>query len=98
MAMQDREAWEAAPEKWRKGVEGIFAQLSSLLQQYSVTKVEPVGELFDPQHHEAIGNEPVTDDAQVDTVLRVVQPGYNMVVNGETRQVRPPRVIVGSTE
>lgn len=96
MAMSDQAAWAEAPEKWRRGVEGIHAQLMSLLAQYNVQPVDPTGESFDPKLHEAVGNEPVTDPAKVDTVLRVVQYGYTMTTDGEVHHIRPARVIVGS--
>ncbi|MEM9336299.1 MAG: nucleotide exchange factor GrpE [Patescibacteria group bacterium] len=95
MAMGDTAAWEEAPEKWRKGVEGIHAQLHNLLQQYGVKEVAPTGEQFDPQHHEAMGSEAVEDSKLVDTVVKVIQPGYTMIVDGTERQIRPARVIVG---
>lgn len=96
LAMQDKDAWAEAPEKWRRGVEGIHAQLQSLLTQYKVATIDPTGETFDPNQHEAVGNEPVENTDQVDTVVRVMQPGYEMDTDGGKKLIRPARVIVGS--
>lgn len=96
MAMADREAWEAAPEKWRRGVEGINAQLQALLSTYGVASTAPVtGADFDPEHHEAVGNEQVEDPTMHHKVVKTVQRGYSIDVHGTKRQVRPARVIVG---
>lgn len=99
MAMQDKEAWEKADEAWRKGVEGIHGQLQRILNDYGVRAVDPVGEPFDPQQHEAIGTEVVDDAAKQDTIVSVVQRGYEMQTGGETTTlIRPARVTTGVLE
>jgi len=96
MAMNDKETWDKADENWRKGVEGIYAQLKSILTAYSVKTVSPIGELFDPRKHEALSMAPVTDGAEHDKVVNVIQMGYELVKNdGETEQIRPARVVIG---
>lgn len=45
---------ESAPESFRKGVEMIFIQLTTLLTKYDVTPIEAVGQPFDPNLHEAV--------------------------------------------
>lgn len=98
MAMSDETVWEQVDEQWRKGVEGILSQLNSVLETYQVAALEPQGEPFDPHKHEALSEEPVTDDAAVNTVRQVVQPGYEATVNGTLHLVRPARVVVGVKE
>ncbi len=95
MAMSNQAAWEAVDKNWRVGVEGIFAQLQSLLQSYQVTTINPLGAHFDPIEHEAVGSEPVTDAAQHDTVVKVIQPGFKRTKDGTSAIIRPARVIVG---
>lgn len=95
MAMQNKEAWEKADKAWRTGIEGIHSQLMQLLTAYDVTVVDPKGEKFDPYKHEAIGTEAVEDESTQDTVVSVVQMGYEMKVNGNTELIRPARVTTG---
>lgn len=98
MAMQDKDAWEKADASWRKGVEGIHAQLMNLLKSYDVMTLDPVGEPFDHHKHEAIGTEKVDDESRVDTVVSVVQKGYEMKIGEQTELVRPARVTTGTIE
>lgn len=95
MAMADKEAWAEAPEKWRKGVEGINAQLHSLLLSYKVNPVSPEGEQFDPSKHEALTNVPVSKKSDHNKVVSVIQQGFEMTNGDSTTIVRPARVTVG---
>lgn len=95
MAMGDVEIWEKADQSWRTGIEGIYAQLKSLLGMYGVRAFSPAGEAFDPHRHDAVGTEVVTDESRAHTVVVVVQPGYEMTADGETEIIRPARVTTG---
>jgi molecular chaperone GrpE len=97
MAMSDKEAWEKAEPAWRKGVEGIHTQLMSLLQSYGVRGIHPeTGEAFDPHKHEAIGTEEVDNPKLEDTVVTVVQRGYEMQQGDSTEMIRHARVTTGT--
>lgn len=97
MAMSDKEAWEKAEPAWRKGVEGIHTQLMSLLQSYGVRGIHPeTGEPFDPHKHEAIGTEEVDSPKLEDTVVTVVQRGYEMQQGDSTEMIRHARVTTGT--
>ncbi|MCA9353986.1 MAG: nucleotide exchange factor GrpE [Candidatus Kaiserbacteria bacterium] len=98
MAMNDKAAWEKADEAWRKGVEGIHMQLMGILSAYGVKAVDPTGEHFDPNRHEAIGTEKVDDTKLQDTVVSVVQRGYEMTQDGKTELIRPARVTTGTLD
>jgi molecular chaperone GrpE len=65
--------------------------LSSTLQRFGVEEVNPLGEPFDPEFHEAMTLQPAAD-AEPGTVLAVVQKGY--VLNG--RLLRPAMVVVAA--
>lgn len=95
MAMSDEEAWEKADASWRKGIEGIHAQLQNLLKSYGVKALNPVGEAFDPNKHEAVGTEEVTDKKLDDTVVSVIQNGYEITHDETTEIIRPARVTTG---
>jgi len=95
MAMGNTEVWEKADKAWRTGIEGIHMQLLNILSSYGVKAVEPVGETFDPHLHEAIGTEEVTDPKLQDTVVSVVQKGYELTQGEKTEIIRPARVTTG---
>jgi molecular chaperone GrpE len=96
MAMSDTEAWEKADSSWRKGIEGIHAQLQNILKDAGVSALNPVGEPFDPNKHEAVGTEEVTDKKLDDTVVSVMQNGYEITLDGKTEIIRPARVTTGA--
>jgi molecular chaperone GrpE len=95
LAMYDKDAWEKGDEKWRKGVEGIKNQLDSILRSYGVEAMNPIGQDFDPQKHEAMTMVPVSDASQHHKVLSVMQLGYELRDGDTTTTVRPARVTVG---
>lgn len=95
MALRDKEAWEKADASWRKGIEGIHTQLKRLLESYHVTAIGTEGEAFNPHKHEAIGTSPVTDKKQHDTIVAVLQRGYEISLEGTTEVIRPARVTTG---
>lgn len=90
MAMQDP-SWNEADAVWRRGVEGIYAQLSGLLRNYGVSKIDAVGKPFNPTEHEAVSDVKVVDEAKDHTVVQVLQNGYKR----KDTVVRPARVVVG---
>ncbi len=95
MAMNNKEVWNNVDEVWRKGVESIFTQLQGVLQSHKVKTINPIGEEFDPNLHDAMGNVPVTNEAEHHKIITVIQPGYTMEDNGSTDVIRPARVMVG---
>lgn len=91
LAFANREAWEKADKNWRMGVEYIYSQLRSVLEQNGVTEMNPVGQKFNPQRDEAASHEPVSDEKQDHVIIRVVEKGYSL--NGKS--IKPPKVVVG---
>jgi molecular chaperone GrpE len=71
------------------GQEATLKLLQKALEKFSIVRVDPVGETFDPQRHEAMAMQD-SSTAEPDSVLQVVQRGYEL--NG--RLLRPARVIV----
>lgn len=99
MAMSNKEAWEKIDAVWRKGIEGIYAQLNSILASNKVEAVSPQGEHFDPTKHEALSTAPVTKAEENDTIVTVIQKGYVLKKHdGNTEVIRPARVIIGHFE
>ncbi len=74
-----------------EGKETTLRQLEKVFEGFGVSELNPEGEAFDPEYHEAMTTQPSTE-AEAGTVLQVFQKGY--VLNG--RLLRPARVIVAS--
>jgi len=83
-AMQD-----GASEAHREGVSMTLKMQQDVLGKFGVEVVEPAGEPFDPQYHEAMAMVP-NPDLEPNSVMEVVQKGY--LLNG--RLVRPAMVVV----
>ncbi|MDY6815995.1 MAG: nucleotide exchange factor GrpE [Pseudomonadota bacterium] len=77
----------------REGVEMTLDLFMKSLAKFNVEQLNPVGEPFDPQQHEAMSMVPAPD-AEPNSVVNVVQKGY--LLNG--RVVRPAMVIVARDE
>ena len=82
-------AGRADPESLKAGQEATLQLLDKALQKLGVKVIDPAGEPFDPERHEAMMAQESTT-AEPNSVLKVVQPGYEL--NG--RLLRPARVIV----
>lgn len=86
------EAAESADaEALRDGSEATCKLLKSTMERFGIVEVDPEGEPFDPEYHEAISMMP-SADTEPGSVLTVVQKGYTL--NG--RLLRPARVIVAA--
>ncbi len=73
------------------GQQATLQLLQKAFEKFSIQQINPVGANFDPNLHEAVMAQP-TDTAAPDTVLQVLQAGYQL--NG--RLLRPARVIVAA--
>jgi molecular chaperone GrpE len=71
------------------GIRLVHADVIAALARVGIEPFSPRGEPFDPQHHEAIAQQPV-EGAASGTVVEVYQRGYRL---GET-VLRPARVVV----
>ncbi len=73
-------AFDSVPEgigddPWLGGVSMIQRKFMTLLEQYAVEAIDPTGELFDPQWHQAIGAE-ASDEVESGHVIETLQKGY----------------------
>lgn len=73
----------------REGLELTYRLLLKALESNGLEVLDPQGESFDPQWHEAMSMQP-SEEAEPDTVLMVVQKGYRL----NDRLLRAARVIV----
>ncbi|OHV11221.1 nucleotide exchange factor GrpE [Kushneria phosphatilytica] len=80
---------DEATETHREGVSMTLKMQLDVLGKFGVEQVEPQGEPFDPQYHEAMSMVP-NPEMEPNTVMDVMQKGYTL--NG--RLVRPAMVVV----
>jgi molecular chaperone GrpE len=85
------EAADGAGESLRSGVEMVLSGLRETLTRNGIEVVDPKGEKFDPNHHEALSTMPV-EGAESGTVVEVMQKGYRL----DDQLVRPARVVVSA--
>ena len=71
------------------GVLLVFRSLRDALMRNGIEALDPQGEKFDPNLHEALSTQPA-DGAEPGTVVEVMQKGYRL---GE-QLIRPARVVV----
>ena len=88
MAFANREVWEKADKNWRMGIEHIYNQLKGILEQNGIKEINPVGQVFDPNIHEAVSFEKTTE--KEGSVLKVIEKGYML----GTKLIKPAKVIV----
>jgi molecular chaperone GrpE len=72
-----------------EGAQATLKQLQRAFDKAGIKVIEPLGQPFDPEWHEAMVAQE-SRDQPVNTVLSVIQKGYSL--NG--RLLRPARVIV----
>lgn len=72
-----------------EGLELTLKQLGDVMERYGVTPVDPQGEAFNPEYHEAM-TAVESADRPANTVLQVLQKGYRL----QDRLLRPARVVV----
>ena len=77
------------PEGLREGVEMTLKELLKIFDQFKVTPIEAHEQPFDPNHHEAVMQEP-NDAFPPNTVVKELQKGYML----RDRLLRPAMVVV----
>ena len=72
-------------------IKPIYNQFFAVLKQNGLEELNPMGETFDPKHHEAIGTVLTDDPEQDHKILEVIQKGY--ILFGKI--IRPAKVKIG---
>ncbi len=75
-------------ESYKNGVELTSKQLSQVFEKFNIAEVNPVGEKFDPNKHQAISM--LENSGEPNTVTSVLQKGYTL----NDRVLRPALVMV----
>ena len=80
---------EANAEKLHEGMELTLKMFKQLMEKYQIEEINPQGEVFDPEKHQAMTTQENAELAP-NTVLAVMQKGYAL----NDRLLRPAMVIV----
>jgi len=76
-------------EKFRVGNELTIKQFESVFTKFNIEILDPTGQPFNPEHHQAMSMQ-VVENAEPNSVVAVFQKGYTL--NG--RLLRPAMVMV----
>ncbi len=79
-------------QSYKDGVQITTNQLASVFDKFNIAEVNPVGEKFDPNKHQAISM--LDSDQEPNTVLTVLQKGYTL----NDRVLRPALVMVAKAK
>jgi molecular chaperone GrpE len=75
-------------ESYKSGVELTVKQLGAVFEKFNIAEINPVGEKFDPNKHQAISM--LENSGEPNTVTSVLQKGYTL----NDRVLRPALVMV----
>ena len=75
-------------KSYKDGVELTAKQLSSVFDKFNIAEINPAGEKFDPNKHQAISM--LENSGEPNTVINVLQKGYTL----NERVLRPALVMV----
>ena len=89
MGLDHAEGEDVDPVKLKEGSELTLRMLSQVMEKFNVVQVDPHGEAFNPDVHEAMTMVP-SNEVAPNSVLEVIQKGYLL----NDRLIRPARVVV----
>lgn len=89
LGLKSAEDESAGREAVIEGMRLTLKQLVQALERHGLSRVDPAGEAFDPEQHEAVSMVE-SDQVPPQHVLDVMQPGYRL----NERLLRPAMVIV----
>jgi molecular chaperone GrpE len=89
MGIAAAEGESVDPVKLKEGASLTLKMLGDVMQRYGIVEIDPQGQRFNPEFHEAMSIQQ-RSDVEPNTVVTVVQKGY--ILND--RLIRPAMVIV----
>ena len=94
LAAADSESDPAeAVKQLREGTELTLKMLSAAMEKAGITEIDPVGEAFDPDLHQAMSMQE-SEEYAPNTVMAVMQKGYRL----HDRLIRPAMVVVSKAK
>lgn len=85
---------DAKSAAWLKGFEHIATNFKQVLQQYGVTLIPTVGEQFNPEQHESVGE--VASPEPEGTVVEEVSTGF--LLHGKVMQPAKVKISAGQSK
>jgi len=82
-------AADAKFESLAQDVGKTLGRLTAVFNKFGIRAIDPTGEAFDPEKHEAVGTAD-SADVESETVVSVAQKGYEL----NDRVIRPAKVVV----
>ena len=79
---------QASLESFKDGVDLISKQLINIFAKFNIEEINPIGEIFDPNFHQAMSM--VESEEESNKILTVMQKGYKL----NDRVLRPALVMV----
>lgn len=79
----------ATVEALKEGKQLIMKMLVKVMSDHGLQTIDPIGEAFDPEKHEAMAMVP-SDQHDENTVIDVMEKGYQL----HDRLIRPAKVVV----
>ncbi len=76
-------------DSYRQGVEMVYSQLTGILKENGLEKIESVGQPFDPNLHEAVA-QVETEEQEPGHIVTEFSPGYKL----KDRVIQAPKVQV----
>ncbi|MDH5229190.1 MAG: nucleotide exchange factor GrpE [Gammaproteobacteria bacterium] len=84
---------QADMSKFKEGSELTLKMMAGLLDKYGVQSIDPMGEKFNPEQHQAMSMQE-NPDVDPNTVIAVFQKGYSL----NERVIRPAMVVVSKAD
>lgn len=81
---------ENGSEQLKRGIEMVQRDMEKALKDNDVTKIEALGQTFDPTLHQAVKAVPVEEGQKAEMIVEVYQDGYML----KDRVLRPAMVVV----
>jgi molecular chaperone GrpE len=93
LGIQASQQESATLETIREGMQMTMDLFKKILGQHGIEEIHPVGEKFNPEHHQAMSQQE-SNEHEPNTVLSVMQKGYLL----NDRLVRPAMVVVSKAK
>ncbi len=88
------ETKETELDKFFAGIEMIYRQMLDVLKKEGLEPIEALGTEFDPQKHEAVMQQPVSDEYSENMISQELRRGYTL----KDKVIRPAMVAVAKTQ
>ena len=89
MGIEASRSETASLESIKEGMEMTMTMFTQMLEKNGITAIDPIGEKFDPERHQAMSMQE-SPDHEPNTIMAVMQKGYLI----KDRLIRPAMVMV----